>query len=67
MPLLFERTEESHVQRAYTMEKIIELLKQAGLEFVAVYEACTKDAPKQDSDRIYFIARETYQENKYYE
>jgi len=67
MPPLFERMEESHVQRAYPVEKIKELLEKAGLEFVAVYEACTKDAPKPDSDRIYFIARETYQENKYYE
>lgn len=67
MPPLFERMEEAHVQRAYSVEKIKELLGQAGLEFVAVYEACTKDAPKQDSDRVYFIAKETYQENKYYE
>lgn len=67
MPPLFERMEESHVQRAYPVEKIKELLEKAGLEFVAVYDSCTKDAPKPDSDRVYFIARETYQENKYYE
>ncbi len=67
LPPLFERMEESHVQRAYTVEKIKELLRQAGLEFVAVYDSCTKDEPKPDSDRVYFIARETYQENKYYE
>ena len=47
--------------------QIKELLKQAGLEFVAVYDSCTKDAPKPDSDRVYFIAKETYQENKFYE
>lgn len=67
MPPLYERLEESHVQRAYSVEKIKELLEKAGLEFVAVFEACTKDAPKEDSDRLYFVARETYQENKYYE
>ncbi len=67
MPPLFERMEESHVQRAYSVEQIKELLKQAGLEFVAVYDSCTKDAPKPDSDRVYFIAKETYQENKFYE
>ena len=67
MPPLFERMEESHVQRAYSVEKIKELLKQAGLEFVAVYGECTKSAPKPNDGRIYFVARETYQENKYYE
>lgn len=67
MPPLFERMEESHVQRAYSVEKIKKLLKQAGLEFVAVYGECTKSAPKPDDGRIYFVARETYQENKYYE
>ncbi len=67
MPTLFERMEESHVQRAYPIERVAELLKEAGMEFVAVYEACTKEAPKINSDRVYFVARERYQENKYYE
>lgn len=67
MPPLFERMEESHVQRVYSVEKVISLLNKAGLEFVAVYGECTKDAPKTDSGRVYFVAKETYQENKYYE
>lgn len=67
MPPLFERMEESHVQRAYPVEKVAELLKSAGLKLVGVYGECTKDAPKPDSGRVYFVARETYQENKYYE
>ena len=67
LPPLYERLEESHVQRAYPVEKVISLLKQAGLEFVAVYGGCSKEAPKEDSDRVYFIARESFQENKYYE
>ncbi len=67
MPPLYERMEESHLQRAYSVETVKELLEKAGLEFVAVYGGCSKDAPKEDSDRVYFVARETYQENKYYE
>jgi len=67
MPPLFERMEESHVQRAYTVDKIKELLEKAGLEFVAVYGDGTKAAPKPEDGRIYFVAKETYQENKYYE
>ncbi len=67
LPPLFERLEESHVQRAYSIERVISLLEEAGLAFVAVYDACTKEAPRADSDRVYFIARETFQEDKYYE
>lgn len=67
LPPLFERLEESHVQRAYPVERVVALLEQAGLEFVAVYGGCSKEAPTADSDRVYFIARESFQENKYYE
>jgi len=67
MPPLFERMEESHVQRAYSVEKIISLLEKAGLEFVAVYGEGTRETPKPEDGRVYFVARETYQENKYYE
>ncbi len=67
LPELYERMEESHVQRAYSVDTVISLLQQAGLEFVAVYGGGSKEAPRTDSDRVYFIARETYQENKYYE
>ena len=28
------------------------------MEFVAVYDAFTREAPKKDSERLYFIARE---------
>ncbi len=67
LPPLYERLEESHVQRAYSVETIISLLEKAGLEFIAVYGGCSKETPTADTDRVYFIAKETYQENKYYE
>lgn len=63
---LYERLEESHLQKAYSVERVKELLEEAGLEFVAAYGALTKDAPKEDTDRVYFIAREKFQENKLY-
>ena len=31
------------------------------------YGVGTKEAPKEDTERVYFIAREQFQENKYYE
>lgn len=66
LPPLFERVEEVHLQKAYPADTIVRLLEEAGMEFVAVYGACTREAPKTDCERIYFIAREKHQEEKYY-
>lgn len=54
----FLRFRETHFQRAYTLEEIKDLLCQAGMEFVAAYDAFTKDPAKQNSERMYIIARE---------
>lgn len=63
----FIRMEETHYQRAYSLARVKELLGEAGMEFVAAYDAFTKEAPKADSERIYIIAKEGYQEQKSYE
>ena len=55
---LFRRFEEVHYQRCYRIHTIKEMLKNAGLEVVAVYDAFTKNAPGPESERVYFIARE---------
>lgn len=65
-PAVFFRFEETHYQRAYSLETIKRLLKQSGMEFIAAYEAFTEQVPKKESERIYIVARESYQENKYY-
>lgn len=55
---LFRRYEEQHYQKAYTIEEIKNALEEAGMEFEAVYDAFTKEPVKEDSDRVYFVARE---------
>lgn len=55
---LFRKYTETHFQRAYEIKTVKRLIQEAGMEFVAVYDAFTKEAPKADSERIYFIARE---------
>ena len=40
------------------MEKIRTLLEEAGMEFVTAYDACTKNPPRENSERIYIVARE---------
>ena len=62
----FLRFDEIHYQKGYTIEEIKKALEEAGMEFVAVYDAFSKGAPKVNSERLYFIAREKYQEGKTY-
>ncbi|MEE1313701.1 MAG: class I SAM-dependent methyltransferase [Lachnospiraceae bacterium] len=49
---------ETHYQKAYTIEEVKKAIALSGMEFVAVYDAFTKKSPKEDSERVYFIARE---------
>ncbi len=55
---LYQRFEEFHYEKAYSINKIKELLSEAGLEFLAVYDELTFEPPKEDSQRIFFVARE---------
>ena len=54
----YDKYFENHVQRAYTIEEIKTLLMQAGLEYITAYDAFSKNPVKDDSERIYVIARE---------
>lgn len=54
----FRRFSEVHYQRAYSLETIRQLLTEAGMVFVAAYDAFTMEEPKPDSERIYIVARE---------
>ena len=56
---LYEKYEETHYQKAYDLEAVTELLKQAGMEMVAVYDAFTMEPPAKTSERIYVVARES--------
>ena len=55
---LYRKYEETHYQKVYELETVKRLLKEAGMEFVAAYDAFTKEPVKEDSERIYIIARE---------
>lgn len=59
---MYRKYEEFHYQKAYEIPRVIELLKEAGLEFVACYDAFTREEPQADSERIYLIARECRKE-----
>lgn len=63
---LYRKYTETHFQKAYTLDTVKKLLKEAGMEFVTAYDAFTHDEVKPDSERMYIIAREGYQSNKTY-
>lgn len=55
---LYRRFEETHYQRAYSLCEIKSAIQEAGMELIAVYDACTREPVKKDSERMYVIARE---------
>lgn len=54
----FQKFEETHFQRSYPLGEVQEALLEAGMDFVTAYDAFTKEPPKEDSERIYIVARE---------
>lgn len=54
----FQRFEETHFQKCYEIATIKRLLQDAGLEFVAVYDAYTKEPATEECEKVLFIARE---------
>lgn len=54
----YDKWEEIHFQRAYTLEEIKESLKKAGLVFVDAFDAFTYNPVHEKSERIYVLARE---------
>ncbi len=54
----YRKYEEEHIQRGYSLERIHELMIESGMEWVACYEAFSKDAPRKESARVCIVARE---------
>lgn len=54
----YDRFTENHLQKAYTLDEITELIRKSGLEFIAAYDAFTREPVNEHSERIYVIARE---------
>lgn len=54
----YQRYEETHYQRAFSLDEVFKAVEHAGMELVAVYDAFTKDSPREDSERIYLVVRE---------
>ena len=55
---LYEKCEELHCQKAYAESEIKDLIKEAGMELLAVYDAYTMNPATEESERLFFIAGE---------
>lgn len=55
---LYRKHEEFHIQKGYTLNEIIELVKASGLTFLAAYDAFTHTKATEECERIYIIAQE---------
>lgn len=55
---LYRKYQETHYQRAYSLEEVKAAIREAGMEFVTAYDAFTREPAREDSERIYVIARE---------
>lgn len=54
---LYERFEETHYQRAYSVDILSQLLEEAGLELIQSFDEDMKSPVNANSERIYIIAR----------
>lgn len=55
---LYRKYEETHYQKAFSIETVQQAIREAGMVFEAVYDAFTTEEPNKKSERVYYIARE---------
>jgi len=56
---LYERSDETHIQRAWELGEILEAAAEAGLTDPHVFEAYTDRAPGPESERVCVVLRES--------
>ena len=54
----YRKFTETHYQKAYTIDEVKQAITDGGMECIAIYDAFTREPVREDSERIYFIARE---------
>ena len=52
----YERFDEEHIERAYKVSEILEILKEVGFKDVDIYDGFSFDPVKDDTERINFVA-----------
>ena len=60
----YDRTREEHYERAYSLDEIKGFIEKSGMKFEAAYDAFTFEPVREDSERIYVVAREVLKKEK---
>jgi len=55
---LYERFEEEHFEKGYEIKEMKNLIEKSGLDFIGVFDELTFSPPKENSERVFFVARE---------
>lgn len=55
---LYKKYEETHFQRAYSVEQILRLVRETGMEVLKVCDAETGEELKDDTERVHVIVKE---------
>jgi len=53
----YKRINEIHYEKAYTDREIKSLLRNAGLELMAVYDDLSFEAPHKKSEKVFYVAK----------
>ena len=54
---LYRKFEETHYQRAYSLDTVRNLVERSGLRLLHMYDAFTREPSREDSERIYVICQ----------
>lgn len=54
---LYRKFEETHYQRAYSLDTVRNLVECSGLRLLHMYDAFTREPAREDSERIYVICQ----------
>ncbi|MCR5420642.1 MAG: class I SAM-dependent methyltransferase [Lachnospiraceae bacterium] len=63
-PDIFKRYVETHYQRGYTLEEMLDFLKKAELKPLLIRDSDTRDEPTAESQRIFIVTRKEKREDK---
>lgn len=55
---LYQRYTETHLERAYPLEKVKELLERAGMEYITAFDGYSSEPCTDRSERMLILARE---------
>lgn len=60
----YDKYEEEHFQRGYTLGEVVQAVETAGLKMEAIYEAFSDKEGNEENDRVYVVVRKVRDKEK---